>query len=53
MAMFGDPAKQNTYSGVALAKHSGRIEIHYFRKRFTVASSADSEKLDSLVLDVF
>ncbi|XP_063063164.1 cytoplasmic dynein 2 intermediate chain 1 isoform X2 [Engraulis encrasicolus] len=53
MAMFGDPAKQNTYSGVALAKHSGRIEIHYFRKRFTVASSADSEKLDSLVLDAF
>ncbi|KAL2085589.1 hypothetical protein ACEWY4_018909 [Coilia grayii] len=53
MAVFGDPAKQNTYSGIALAKHSGRIEIHYFRKRFTVPSSADNEKLDSLTHDAF
>ncbi|XP_041922993.1 cytoplasmic dynein 2 intermediate chain 1 isoform X2 [Alosa sapidissima] len=53
MAVFGDPAKQNTYSGIALAKHSGRIEIHYLRKRFTVPTPADSEKLDSLIQDAF
>lgn len=51
--MFGDPAKQNTYSGIALAKHSGKIEIHYFKKRFTVPMPADSEKLDSLMHDAF
>ncbi|XP_042566209.1 cytoplasmic dynein 2 intermediate chain 1 isoform X4 [Clupea harengus] len=51
MAVFGDPATQNMYSGIALAKHSGRIEIHYFRKRFTVPTLADSEKLDSLMRD--
>ncbi|XP_062377654.1 cytoplasmic dynein 2 intermediate chain 1 isoform X2 [Sardina pilchardus] len=53
MAVFGDPAKQNTYSGIALAKHSGRIEIHYFRKQFTVPTPADSKKLDRLLQDAF
>uniref|UniRef100_A0AAY4DF48 WD repeat domain 60 n=1 Tax=Denticeps clupeoides TaxID=299321 RepID=A0AAY4DF48_9TELE len=53
MATCGDPSIQNTYSGLALAKHSGRIEIQYFNKRFTVPTPADAEKLASLMHDAF
>ncbi|XP_028972221.2 WD repeat-containing protein 60 isoform X2 [Esox lucius] len=52
MAVFGDPAKQNT-SGIALAMQSGKIEMQCFSKRFTVSESADLEKLKSMMLEVF
>ncbi|KAJ8010225.1 hypothetical protein DPEC_G00072790 [Dallia pectoralis] len=52
MAVFGDPAKQNT-SGIALAMQSGKIEMQCFSKRFTVPESADLEKLKSMMLEAF
>ncbi|KAK6299959.1 hypothetical protein J4Q44_G00299920 [Coregonus suidteri] len=53
MAVFGDPAKQNTYSGISLATQSGKIEIQYFSKRFTVPESADLEKLQIMMQEAF
>lgn len=53
MAVFGEPAKQNTFSGVALAKQSGKVEIQYFKKSLTVPSASDKEKLNSVLHDAF
>ncbi|XP_030635006.1 WD repeat-containing protein 60 [Chanos chanos] len=53
VAMFGEPARQKVYAGLALAKHSGRIEIQYFNKKFTVPVTAESQKLHSLLHDAF
>uniref|UniRef100_A0A3Q0SNL5 WD repeat domain 60 n=1 Tax=Amphilophus citrinellus TaxID=61819 RepID=A0A3Q0SNL5_AMPCI len=41
MAVFGDAGKQNTYSGVALAHESGKIEMQYFKRSLTVSCSAE------------
>ncbi|XP_028288466.1 WD repeat-containing protein 60 [Parambassis ranga] len=49
MAVFGDSGQQNTYSGIALAHESGKIEMHYFTRSFTASTSADEEKLQSLM----
>uniref|UniRef100_A0A3P9ATB6 Dynein 2 intermediate chain 1 n=1 Tax=Maylandia zebra TaxID=106582 RepID=A0A3P9ATB6_9CICH len=45
MALFGQSGKQNTYSGVALAHESGKIETQYFKRSLTVSSTAEEEKL--------
>ncbi|XP_027001310.2 cytoplasmic dynein 2 intermediate chain 1 isoform X3 [Tachysurus fulvidraco] len=51
MALFGDTAMQNPYSGVALAKHSGRLEIHFLLPSLTIPQAMDAEKLHSLTRD--
>ncbi|XP_060731276.1 cytoplasmic dynein 2 intermediate chain 1 isoform X2 [Tachysurus vachellii] len=48
MAVFGDTTKQNPYSGVALAKHSGRLEIHFLLPLLAIPQAMDAEKLHSL-----
>ncbi|XP_016094548.1 WD repeat-containing protein 60-like isoform X3 [Sinocyclocheilus grahami] len=53
MAVFGEPAKQNTFSGVALAKQSGKVEIQYFKESLTVPSAYDKEKLKSFLHNAF
>lgn len=53
MAVFGEPAKQNTFSGVALAKQSGKLEIQYFTRSLTVPNASDKEKLHSVLQDPF
>lgn len=53
MAVFGEPAKQNTFSGVALAKQSGKVEIQYFKKSLTVPSASDKDKLHSALHNAF
>ncbi|XP_071382120.1 cytoplasmic dynein 2 intermediate chain 1 [Centroberyx affinis] len=53
MAVFGDSGQQNTYSGIALAHESGTIEMQYFTKSFTVPSSAEEEKLESMMNEAF
>ncbi|XP_073693301.1 cytoplasmic dynein 2 intermediate chain 1-like [Garra rufa] len=53
MAVFGEPAKQNTFSGVALAKQSGKVEIQYFKESLTVPSANDKEKLHSFLHSAF
>uniref|UniRef100_A0A673AYC8 WD repeat domain 60 n=1 Tax=Sphaeramia orbicularis TaxID=375764 RepID=A0A673AYC8_9TELE len=53
MATFGDSGQQNTYSGVALAHESGKIEIQYFTKNLTVPSPAEDEKLECLMKEAF
>ncbi|XP_075308680.1 cytoplasmic dynein 2 intermediate chain 1 isoform X1 [Odontesthes bonariensis] len=53
MAVFGDSGKKPTYSGIALAHESGKIELHYFTKSFTVSSSAEGGTLDSLMTEAF
>ncbi|KAB5578980.1 hypothetical protein PHYPO_G00189290 [Pangasianodon hypophthalmus] len=50
-AVFGDAAKQNPYSGIALAKHSGRLEIHFLLPSLTLPQASDTEKLRSLAHD--
>lgn len=45
MALFGDSRQQNTYSGVALAHESGKIEMQYFTKTFTVPSLEEEEEM--------
>uniref|UniRef100_A0A1A7XWG4 WD repeat domain 60 n=2 Tax=Iconisemion striatum TaxID=60296 RepID=A0A1A7XWG4_9TELE len=52
MSVFGDSGQQ-TYSGVALAHQSGKIELHYFTKAFTASSSADEGKLETLMTEAF
>ncbi|XP_055085959.1 cytoplasmic dynein 2 intermediate chain 1 isoform X2 [Periophthalmus magnuspinnatus] len=49
MALFGDSEQRNTYSGVALAHESGKIQIQYFTSNLTVSSLSEVEKLTSLI----
>lgn len=51
MALFGDSGQQNTYSGVALAHQSGTIEMQYFRRHFTAPTTAETEKLESMMTE--
>ncbi|XP_041823466.1 cytoplasmic dynein 2 intermediate chain 1 isoform X2 [Melanotaenia boesemani] len=51
MAVFGDSGQQSTYSGIALAHESGKIELQYFSTSFTVSSCAEEGKLESLVTE--
>ncbi|XP_060771581.1 cytoplasmic dynein 2 intermediate chain 1 [Neoarius graeffei] len=51
MAVFGDAHKQNPYSGIALAKHSGRLEIHFLLPSLTLPQASDMEKLRSMARD--
>ncbi|XP_029955791.1 WD repeat-containing protein 60 isoform X2 [Salarias fasciatus] len=53
MAVFGDSGQQNTYSGVALAHESGKIEMQYFSRDLTVSSPAEEDKLESLMTEAF
>lgn len=54
MALFGQSGKQNTYSGVALAHESGKIEMQYFKRSLTVSSTAEEEKLlESMTTEAF
>lgn len=53
MAVFGDSGQQNTYSGIALVHESGKIEMHYFTRNFTVPILAEEEKLDSMMTEAF
>ncbi|TRZ03874.1 hypothetical protein DNTS_027892, partial [Danionella cerebrum] len=46
MAVFGDATKQNPFSGIALAKKSGKVEIQYFKSSLTVSSASDKENLE-------
>ncbi|XP_070708871.1 cytoplasmic dynein 2 intermediate chain 1 isoform X1 [Pempheris klunzingeri] len=51
MAVFGDSGKQSTYSGIALAHESGKIEMQYFTRDFTVPITGEEEKLESLMTE--
>lgn len=53
MAVFGDAGKQNIYSGIALAHESGKIEMQYFARNFTVPTAAEEEKLESMMTEAF
>ncbi|XP_026148002.1 WD repeat-containing protein 60 isoform X2 [Mastacembelus armatus] len=53
MAVFGDSGKQNTYSGIALAHESGKIEIQYFTRNFAVPITGEEEKLQSMMIEAF
>ncbi|XP_059182754.1 cytoplasmic dynein 2 intermediate chain 1 isoform X2 [Centropristis striata] len=53
MAVFGDSGQQNTYSGIALAHESGKIEMQYFARDFTVPMIAEEEKLESMMTEAF
>uniref|UniRef100_A0A3Q1GT55 Dynein 2 intermediate chain 1 n=1 Tax=Acanthochromis polyacanthus TaxID=80966 RepID=A0A3Q1GT55_9TELE len=53
MVLFGDSGQQNTYSGVALAHESGKIEMQYFTRSLTASSSAEEEKLESMMTEAF
>ncbi|XP_008289553.1 WD repeat-containing protein 60 isoform X2 [Stegastes partitus] len=53
MVLFGDSGQQNTYSGIVLAHESGKIEMQYFTRNLTVSSSAEEEKLESMMTEAF
>ncbi|KAI1889176.1 hypothetical protein AGOR_G00176380 [Albula goreensis] len=53
MVVFGDPAKSNTFSGVSLAKQSGKIEIQYFSKKWAVPSPSELDMLQNLLHEAF
>ncbi|XP_069552392.1 cytoplasmic dynein 2 intermediate chain 1 [Brachyistius frenatus] len=53
MAVFGDSGQQNTYSGIALAHESGKIEMQYFKRNFTASCSGEEEKLESMMTEAF
>ncbi|XP_061877600.1 cytoplasmic dynein 2 intermediate chain 1 isoform X2 [Entelurus aequoreus] len=48
MTAFGDPGQQNTYSGIATAQQSGKIEMHYFTQNFSLQSSEEEQTLESI-----
>ncbi|XP_033494623.1 cytoplasmic dynein 2 intermediate chain 1 isoform X2 [Epinephelus lanceolatus] len=51
MAVFGDSGQQNTYSGIALAHESGKIEMQYFTRHLTVPVTTEEEKLESMMTE--
>ncbi|AWP20535.1 putative WD repeat-containing protein 60-like [Scophthalmus maximus] len=51
MAVFGDSGKQNTYSGIALVHESGKIEMQYFKRNFTLLIPAEEVKLETLMTE--
>ncbi|XP_038153811.1 cytoplasmic dynein 2 intermediate chain 1 isoform X2 [Cyprinodon tularosa] len=53
MAVFGDSGHQNTYSGIALAHESGKIELHYFTPTLTVLNPTEEKKLESIMTEAF
>lgn len=53
MAVFGDSGQQNTYSGIALAHESGKIEMQYFTRQLTVPIMAEEEKLENMMTEAF
>ncbi|CAJ1082070.1 WD repeat-containing protein 60 isoform X3 [Xyrichtys novacula] len=53
MAVFGDSGQQNTYSGIALAHESGKIELQYFSRNFTVPILAEEDKLKDMMSEAF
>ncbi|MEQ2273466.1 hypothetical protein XENORESO_004431 [Xenotaenia resolanae] len=53
MAVFGDSGQQNTYSGIALAYESGKIELQHFTQTLTVPNPAEEGKLESIMAEVF
>lgn len=53
MAAFGDPGQQNTYSGIATAHQSGKIEMHYFAKEFTIQSREEEKAFDGKIVESF
>ncbi|XP_062415042.1 cytoplasmic dynein 2 intermediate chain 1 isoform X2 [Pungitius pungitius] len=53
MTVFGDSGQQNMYSGIALAHESGKIEMQYFSRHFTVPIKAEEEKLESMMAEAF
>ncbi|XP_061778214.1 cytoplasmic dynein 2 intermediate chain 1 [Nerophis ophidion] len=48
MTAFGDPGQQNTYSGIATAQQSGKIEMHYFTQNFSLQSSEEEQTLERI-----
>ncbi|XP_066579794.1 cytoplasmic dynein 2 intermediate chain 1 isoform X2 [Amia ocellicauda] len=50
IAVFGDPGKSNSFSGILLAKQSGKIEIQYFNKQWAVPCPNELESLQNVVL---
>ncbi|XP_023659783.2 cytoplasmic dynein 2 intermediate chain 1 [Paramormyrops kingsleyae] len=53
MAVFGDPSKQNSFSGILLATHSGQLEIHYLSRNWTAPGHCELERLQKLAGDVY
>ncbi|XP_053485843.1 cytoplasmic dynein 2 intermediate chain 1 isoform X3 [Ictalurus furcatus] len=51
MAVSGDASTQNPYSSIALAKDSGRLEIHFLLPSLTLPQASDTGKLHSLAQD--
>ncbi|XP_033854558.2 cytoplasmic dynein 2 intermediate chain 1-like isoform X1 [Acipenser ruthenus] len=49
MSVFGDPGKQNSFAGISLAKQSGKIEIHYLNKQWSVPNTEEIEKLHDIL----
>lgn len=49
MAVFGDSAQQNTYSGITLAHESGRMEMHFFTRNLTEPVTAEEETLEKML----
>ncbi|XP_061095456.1 cytoplasmic dynein 2 intermediate chain 1 isoform X1 [Conger conger] len=53
MAVFGDPDKPSTLSGVCLAKESGEIEIQYFSKKWAVPAHAELDTIHNILNEAF
>ncbi|XP_048866261.1 cytoplasmic dynein 2 intermediate chain 1 [Brienomyrus brachyistius] len=53
MAVFGDPSKQNSFSGILLATHSGQLEIHYLSRSWTAPGHCELERLQNLAGDIY
>ncbi|XP_077410342.1 cytoplasmic dynein 2 intermediate chain 1 isoform X2 [Vanacampus margaritifer] len=53
MAAFGDPGQQNSYSGIAIAHQSGKLEMHYFTREFTIQSCDEEKTLEGKIVESF
>ncbi|XP_077364814.1 cytoplasmic dynein 2 intermediate chain 1 isoform X2 [Festucalex cinctus] len=53
MAAFGDPGQQNLYSGVATAHQSGKLEMHYFTREFTIQTCDEEKTLERKIVESF
>lgn len=53
MAVFGNSGQQNTYSGIALAHESGKVELQYLTQTLTVPNPAEEKKLETMMTEAF
>ncbi|XP_069585813.1 cytoplasmic dynein 2 intermediate chain 1 [Ranitomeya imitator] len=52
ISVFGEPEKNNNLMGLALGKSSGKVEIHYIKKKMAKSQPQELEKLHLILQEI-